>query len=98
MRVTEDDIAVAVVKIAAKQIDKVATFDILRNEIPGQVALSTEDRAPSETREGEELWEQLVRNIKSHSEVEGNFIYEGYLEHLPRTGYRATQLGIDKFC
>lgn len=94
MRVTEEEISIGVVKIAAKQNDLIATFDILRNEIPNYVKLSSQDRAPSDTRNGEELWEQIVRNIQSHHDIEGNFIYEGYLEHILRTGYRVTQTGL----
>jgi hypothetical protein len=39
------------------------------------------------------MWEQKVRNIKSHSEAPGNFICEGYLEHVPDVGHRVTEAG-----
>jgi hypothetical protein len=39
------------------------------------------------------MWEQKIRNIKSHYEAAGNFIYEGYLEHVRGAGYRVTAKG-----
>jgi hypothetical protein len=40
------------------------------------------------------MWEQEVRNIKSHFESPSNYIYEGYLEHVPGVGYRVTDRGL----
>jgi hypothetical protein len=65
----------------------------MKREIPNHLALSAADQQISQTRPNEELWEQLIRNIKSHSNQEGNYIYEGYLEHVPRVGYRITPAG-----
>ena len=39
------------------------------------------------------MWHQLIRNIRSHHDVDGNFIERGLLEHVSRRGYRATELG-----
>lgn len=39
------------------------------------------------------MWQQLVRNIKSHDKSPGNFIADGYLAHVPNVGYRITGLG-----
>jgi hypothetical protein len=39
------------------------------------------------------MWHQIVRNIKSHDKDEGNAIYEGLLEHIPRVGYKVTKKG-----
>ncbi len=39
------------------------------------------------------MWHQLVRNIKSHDKVPGNFINEGYLISIPRVGYRISDSG-----
>ena len=93
LRVTENEIALAACQIAATSPNGVATFRRMKREIPNHLTLSAGDRAPSQTRPGEQLWEQLIRNIKSHSDTEGNYIREGYLEHVPRVGYRITPAG-----
>ena len=90
---SENDIAEAVVMIASSQPNGFASFDVLRAEIPKTLNLDAIDTKPSQTRPNEQMWEQLLRNIKSHSEAEGNFIYEGYLEHVKGAGYRVTELG-----
>ena len=92
-RVTEADVAFATLQIAVGRPDGVATFHRLRKELPIYLDLSVADRAQSETRPNEELWEQLIRNIKSHSDVPENIICEGYATHVPRVGYRITDQG-----
>lgn len=91
--ITEEEVARLAVEIAAEQEDGVATFDCLRKEIPRRYRLSAGDLRRSITRPNEPMWEQRIRNIQSHHDTQGNFIYEGYLEHVPRTGYRVTELG-----
>jgi hypothetical protein len=90
----ENDIALGVMEIALTNANRICTFDQARAEIPSYVALSADNLAPSLTRAGEPMWHQLVRNIQSHHESEGNFIADGYLEHVPDTGYRITDAGI----
>jgi hypothetical protein len=92
-RVTENDVALAACAIAASRADGTASFDEMRRKVPGIVALSTADRRQSVTRRNEELWEQLMRNIKSHDKEPGNFIHDGYLQHVRRVGYRITDAG-----
>lgn len=91
--VSENEIAFAVLQIAARQQNGIATFDQIRREMPSLVRLSTADTQPSPTRPNEQMWEQRVRNIKSHDQSEGNYIFEGYLEHVPDSGYRITDAG-----
>jgi tyrosyl-tRNA synthetase len=93
-RTTEHDIALAVLRVAFAQPHHVASFQTLYDEIPNQVPLSDVDRRVSLTRPNEELWHQLVRNIQSHHSADGNFIHEGWLEHIKGVGYRATDRGI----
>lgn len=88
----ERDIAVGVMRIAASQ-GGLCTFKRAYQEIPSLVVLSPDNLAASVTRPGELMWHQLVRNIKSHDQTEGNFIAEGYLVHVPRVGYRITAAG-----
>ncbi len=92
-RVTETDVAVAVLRIANQQPNDIATFDQIRCEAPGLLNLSTGDRRQSNERPNEQMWEQLIRNIKSHDKTKGNFICEGYLVHVWGVGYRITDAG-----
>jgi hypothetical protein len=90
---TEHEISAATLQIAGSQPNGIATFHRLRIEIPSYIALTADDLLPSSTRNGEPMWHQIIRNIKSHSTTEGNYIAEGWLEHVPRVGYRITKTG-----
>lgn len=92
-RVNENEVALAVMRIAATKPNKTCTLDQARAEVPRYLDLSKGDLALSDTREGEPMWHQQIRNIQSHHGMEGNFIYEGLLEHVPRVGYRITNAG-----
>ena len=92
-RTTEFEISVATLKVASKKPGYIATFDNLRKEIPLYINLTEGDLEYSKTRPGERLWEQLIRNIRSHHESENNFIALGYLEHVKDVGYRITKSG-----
>lgn len=90
---TEQDIARGVMRIAANQGNGIATFSRCRREIPGLVRLNAANNAPSQTRPGEPMWHQIVRNIKSHDIAGTNYIAQGLLEHVPSVGYRITNDG-----
>ena len=92
-RSKESEISEAVLSVAAKQPGGLAAFDVLYREIPRVMELSPEDQRVSQTRPNDELWIQQVRNIQSNHKQPGNFIFEGYLQHVPRTGYRITDAG-----
>jgi hypothetical protein len=92
-RATENEVAFAIVQIAKGMTNAVATFHKCRREVGNHLNLSGEDRKQSTTRPNEEMWEQQIRNIKSHWEAPGNYIYEGYLEHVPKIGYKVTMAG-----
>ena len=85
----ENDIARGVVQIANAN-GGLCTFKRAYREIPNYVLLNAANTAPSATRPGEQMWHQLVRNIKSHDKMPGNFIHEGHLTHVSRVGYRVT--------
>jgi hypothetical protein len=91
--ITEEEVALLTVEIAAEQHDGIASFSRIRREVPRRYKLSAADLLQSQTRPNEVMWEQKIRNIKSHHEAEGNFIYEDYLEHVPGQGYRVTDKG-----
>jgi hypothetical protein len=89
----ETEIAVAVMRVAANQANGVATFPRAKREIPNLINLSRQNLAGSTTRNGEPMWHQLLRNIKSHYRDDTNFIYLGYLQHVPGIGYSITKKG-----
>jgi hypothetical protein len=90
---TETEIAIAILKIALTRDNRLVTLKRAYREIPDYVKLSIHDLSQSLTRPNEPMWHQIVRNIKSHSDMEGNFINEGFLEHVPSVGYRMTAAG-----
>jgi len=74
----------AALRVMAAQPGGTATIPRIKKELPTYLALSEEDRAPSQTRHGEEMWEQQVRNLVSHRATEGNIVAEGYATYQPR--------------
>lgn len=65
-RITEAEMATVVRAILKHRPNKTATFAELRDIVPQHVHLSRADRTNSPSRPGEELWEQIVRNLVSH--------------------------------
>ena len=82
-RASETDVEIAVVKYLSGLAGHSATIRQIKRALPDFLNLSDADRRKSETRPNEELWEQQVRNIVSHRNTPGNFIFEGRLEHTP---------------
>ncbi|MGE3066306.1 MAG: hypothetical protein AB7K67_12005 [Hyphomicrobiaceae bacterium] len=91
-RTTEQEIAVAVLRICADAPSGECTTAELKRLIPQYINLTPDDLAQSPTRANEAVWEQIVRNIVSHRTVEGNIIAEGYAEHIPG-GIKITDAG-----
>lgn len=91
--VTEAEIAEAVLKILVGTATGDASLGYLKARIPDYVKLSAADLEESETRPGEPMWEQRLRNIKSHYKTEGNYIAEGYLTAPSRGRLRITDAG-----
>ena len=89
----ENAIAKAVMQIASSQSNGIATFKRCYSEVPNYLALTAAERATSWTRPREPMWHQLVRNIRSHHDADGNFIDRGFLRHIPRIGYEITAAG-----
>jgi hypothetical protein len=80
-RSSEEDIAQAVIKYLDTLPTKQDTIQNIILNVPKYIALTSEDKQPSPTRAGEELWEQQVRNIVSHKNSLGNAIYDGRLSN-----------------
>jgi len=72
-----------------------ATIEELLDEVPNRIKLTKGDLEPSPTRTGEKKWEQIVRNIRSHSDSSKNYISKGYIEEIDG-GYSITALGRTK--
>jgi len=90
---SETTISEAVLKILVTTASGEGTIAYLRNRIPEYVELSDADRQMSTTRPNEEIWEQRLRNIRSHVKSEGNFINLGYLTAPSRGRLRITEAG-----
>jgi hypothetical protein len=64
----------------------------LKKLIPNYISLTEQDLQDSLTRDGEQLWHQIVGNIISHRTTEGNVIAEGYAVYT-RRGIEITDAG-----
>jgi hypothetical protein len=82
-RITETEIADAIVEYLNEKTSGRASIQELVREIPNRLTLSDEDLAPSPTRNNEAIWEQQVRNITSHKKSPGNAIHDGKLVAIP---------------
>lgn len=89
----ENKFAFGVLQIAAANKQGIATFPACKALLPRLVKIDPAELSPSVTRPGEPMWHQFIRNIKSHSASDWNYIYLGYLVHIPRVGYRITDQG-----
>jgi hypothetical protein len=92
-RVTEKRVGIAVLNILAARPEGEATVQILKAELPNHIALSADDQEGSTTRTNEELWEQQVRNLKSHEPTAGNIFHDGFMEVVARGTWRTTPAG-----
>jgi len=92
-RITEREVGRAVLRILASCPDGQATVTKLKSELPKYIKLSADDQIGSETRTNEELWEQQVRNLKSHSPTSGNIFHEGYVVQVTRGIWQITDAG-----
>lgn len=92
-KTTETKLGLAVMQVLASRPNGEAIVQTLIRHVPSFVNLTADDQKQSETRPNEEVWEQRVRNLKSHSTTPGNVIAEGFVEHAGRGRYRLTDAG-----
>ena len=92
-RTSEIEIGEAVLHILGAQPNGRASVRKLKREMPDYVRLTSADRVRSETRRCEEIWEQQVRNLKSHSSTPGNIFCEGYVVQVARGVWELTHAG-----
>ncbi len=74
MAISEGELASIVEVILDERPNGEALFSDLIPEIRKRVTLAADDLAPSQTRRGEEIWEQRVRNITSHKNFKGRIV------------------------
>lgn len=91
-RTTEAELSAEVLRILYEAPRGRATIRQLVAAIPKRIKLTGEDQAQSDTRPNEELWEQRVRNIRSHQNSPGNYIAEGFLVAVDG-GFEITEMG-----
>ncbi len=91
-RTTEAELSAVVLEILYMRPNGRASVQQLIAEIPGRLVLTPEDQLQSDTRPNEQVWEQRVRNIRSHHTNAGNFIAEGLLVAVDG-GYEITPMG-----
>ena len=91
--ITEREVGQAVLRILASCPDGQATVTTLKSELPKYISLLPMIRSASETRTNEELWEQQVRNLRSHSPISGNIFHEGYVVQVTRGIRQITDAG-----
>ena len=95
-RISEDEIAVATERYL-RDAGGSATIGQIRRALPHYIDLGANDRQPSPTRPGEELWEQKVRNLVCHRDVDGNPVKSGRLRYSPRRLSLTLNIQLDFF-
>ena len=86
-RTPESEMAIVALRIAASRPGGEATTTRLKEEIPDYIELTPGDLKQSATRPNEKMYHQIVGNIVSHQESEGNIIYEGYAQVTQPFGF-----------
>ncbi|MGK9052130.1 hypothetical protein [Neorhizobium petrolearium] len=81
-RTTENEIAEAVLTVLSLRTSGRGRFEDLFRVLPKVLELTSQDLERSESRPGEFMWQQRLRNITSHKASEGNYIYEGFLQEI----------------
>lgn len=80
----EDQIAAAIIRYLETTTEKCATIREIRANLPNFIQLNAHDLKPSPTRPGEQLWEQIVRNVVCHREDDDNAVHDGLLVYVKR--------------
>jgi hypothetical protein len=80
-------------QVLASEPNETCTIRTMIKRVPDFLSLTHEDHEHSGKRAGEEMWEQRVRNLKSHDKTPGNVIAEGFVRRIARGRYKLTELG-----
>jgi len=81
---TEEKIAEAIIRYLGTTENGSATIRQIRENLPKFVELNAYDVRPSKTRDGEKMWEQIVRNVVCHRNVSENTVHDGMLVYIRR--------------
>lgn len=92
-QVSEAELGLAVLRVLATRPHGEASIAELVKEVPQYLKLPPADMAQSPTRQNEQIWEQRVRNLKSHDKTEGNILREGYATHTGKGTYQISDAG-----
>jgi len=92
-RLEETELNSVVLRILASQPNGRAPVRVIRQETPKYIRLTLGDKADSVTRRNEKLWEQQVRNLRSHQTSKGNVFYEGLVTTARRGVWELTGAG-----
>lgn len=92
-KTSERGLGLAVLQVLASRPGGEADVRTLLRYIPDYINLTAEDHEPSGSRPGEEMWEQRVRNLKSHDKSAGNVIGAGFVVRVGRGRYRLSDAG-----
>jgi Mrr N-terminal domain len=95
-KTSEGKLGLAVMQVLAECPNNEATVRTLIKNVPNHMKLTADDQLQSATRPNEEMWEQRVRNLRSHSGRSGNVIAEGFVLSIGRGRYRLTPAGLSR--
>ena len=95
-RISEEEVAAATERYL-RDAGGSATIGQIRRALPHYIDLGANDRQASTTRPGEELWEQQVRNLVCHRDVDGNPVKSGRLRYSPRCLSLTLSIQLDFF-
>ena len=93
-RLREKEARNIVLKIAALCHNHTATTSYVKRRVPEIFPLSEADKQRSPTRGREQVWQQIVGNVKVHGDSGQGLFTKGYAEPTP-TGLTVTEKGLD---
>jgi hypothetical protein len=93
-RLRENEARVLVLKIAASLEGHNASTSEIKKTIPAFFDLSPADLKRSQTRRNEQMWQQIVRNVKVHHAGPSSIFSQGWAEPTAN-GIKVTDDGLD---
>jgi len=93
-KLRESEARLLALQIAAKSPGREATTTQIKDNVPDYRELSPADLAPSPTRRGECVWQQIIGNVVSHQNTRTSIFSRG-LATRTRNGIRVTEKGIE---
>lgn len=90
----EADARLIALQIAAKRPGHEATTTQIKDGVGDYWEFTPADLAPSPTRNGERVWQQIVGNVVSHQETNTSLFKRGLAERT-EDGLRVTEAGIE---